>query len=90
MPAMAYRSKVLPTTPAVCRVKGTPSTIKLGWHACQINSGEEMPYYFAVYRFFGKEIGDFSDPSNLLGITPLNTEEWVFEDRNVLAGEYYT
>jgi uncharacterized lipoprotein YddW (UPF0748 family) len=90
LPAMNYRSTVLPATSSFCKLKATPSTIKLGWRSCNVQSGAEMPYYFAVYRFYGKEVGDFNDPDNLLGITQYNPEQWVFEDRNVDQGEYYT
>jgi uncharacterized lipoprotein YddW (UPF0748 family) len=89
-PAMDYRSTTTAATPRVCHLKGTPSTIKLGWHACNLSATNEVPYYFAVYRFFGKELGDFSDPANLISITEFNTEDWVFEDKRVYAGEYYT
>jgi uncharacterized lipoprotein YddW (UPF0748 family) len=89
-PAMAYRSKTMPATSTICNFKSTPSTVKLGWSSCNIQSGAETPYYFAIYRFFGKELGDFNDPANLVGITEFNPEQWLFEDRNVYAGEYYT
>ncbi len=89
-PAMTYRSKSMPATSTICNLKGTPSTVRLGWSSCSIQSGTDVPYYFAIYRFYGKEIGDFSDPANLVGITEYNPEQWIFEDRNVYAGEYYT
>jgi uncharacterized lipoprotein YddW (UPF0748 family) len=89
-PAMAYRSKSMPTTSRFCTIKATPSTVKLGWNSCDLNYGAEIPYYFAIYRFFGKEIGDFSDPANLVGVTEFNPENWVYEDRDVYANEYYT
>lgn len=90
VPGMAYRSTVPPATPAICATKGTPSTVKLAWNTCDLRSGEEMPYYFAIYRFNGDLVGDFRDPYNLLATTPFNADKWIFEDQNVAPGEYYT
>jgi uncharacterized lipoprotein YddW (UPF0748 family) len=89
-PAMAYRSKSTPATSRFCNFKSTPSTVRLAWSACDFASGAEVPYYFAIYRFYGKELGDFTDPANLIGITDYNPEVWEYEDRNVYSGEFYT
>lgn len=90
LPGMPYRTTVLPATPDICRVKGTRSTIKLSWNACEIRTGEEMPYYFAIYRFHGDMIGDFANPKNLIATTPYNTERWIYEDQTVYRDEIYT
>lgn len=90
LPAMEYRSTVAPATPEICRIKGSPSAIRLAWHACNIQSGEEMPTYFAIYRFSGDGVGDPLDPQNIIGYTAFNPEKWIFEDKNVDPGEYYT
>ncbi len=90
MPGMGFKSGVPPATPTICRVKGTPSTVKFAWNTCNVRTGEEMPYYFAVYRFPGDLVGDFRDPLNLLSLTNFNTENWTFEDKTTNEGEYYT
>jgi hypothetical protein len=89
-PGMPFLSKVPPVTPQICRIKGTPSTVKIAWNICNILSGEEMPYYFALYRFNGEGVGDFKDPKNLIYSSPYNGEKWVFEDQTPVEGEYYT
>ncbi len=89
-PSMNWLSKVPPATPQICKVKGTPSSVKLAWNVCDLLTGEEMPYYFGIYRFRGEEIGKFDDPRNLLILTPYNTENWTFEDQTAVIGETYT
>lgn len=89
-PGMSYLSNVTPATPQICKVKGTESTIKIAWNVCNILKGDEMPFYYAVYRFSGERIGDLKDPRNLVYISPYNDEKWIFEDRTAVEGEYYT
>jgi uncharacterized lipoprotein YddW (UPF0748 family) len=89
-PAFTSRSKVPPATPKICKIKGSPSTISLAWNTCEVNTGEEMPYYFGIYRFSGDLVGDFRDPYNLLAITPFNSDRWIYEDLTANPGEYYT
>ncbi|MEI6410311.1 MAG: family 10 glycosylhydrolase [Bacteroidota bacterium] len=89
-PGMSYLSNVPPATPQICGVKGTPTSIKLAWNVCNIVTGEEMPYYYAVYRFPGEIVGDFKDPRNLVYTSPYNDEKWIFEDQSAVQGEYYT
>lgn len=90
LPPTAGLSKVPPATPQVCRIAGTPSSIKIAWNVCDVLLSQDAPYYFAVYRFNGDGLGDFKDTRNLLTISPFNDDRWVFEDQSVLAGEYYT
>jgi uncharacterized lipoprotein YddW (UPF0748 family) len=89
-PAFTSRSKVPPATPTICKIKGSPSTVSLAWNTCELKTGEEMPYYFGIYRFSGDLVGDFRDPYNLLAITPFNSDRWIYEDQTANAGEYYT
>lgn len=89
IPGMPALAKVPPATPQICRVKGTPSSVKIAWHVCDILSGEEMPYYFAIYRFDGEAVGDMRNPNNLLITTPFYSEKWIFEDQAASEG-YYT
>jgi uncharacterized lipoprotein YddW (UPF0748 family) len=90
IPPLATSAKSAPATPKICRVKGSPSSIKMAWNICDIGAGDEMPYYFAIYRFEGEYVGDFKDPRNLLMITPYNMEEWIYEDPTTYEGGYYT
>ncbi|MBK8923959.1 MAG: family 10 glycosylhydrolase [Saprospirales bacterium] len=90
VPGMEWLSKSPPATPQICRVGGSLSSVKLAWHACDIGSRDENPYYFAIYRFDGQSVGDFQNPRHLLAFTPFNTEKWIFEDPTAAAGEYYT
>ncbi len=90
VPGMGWMSKSPPATPQICRVGGSPSSVKLAWHACDIGTRDENPFYFAIFRFDGQSVGDFQNPRNLLAYTPYYTEKWVFEDPSAVAGEYYT
>jgi uncharacterized lipoprotein YddW (UPF0748 family) len=90
VPGMLWLSKVPPATPQICRTGGTKGSVRLAWNICEMLAGEEMPYYFAVYRFPGDAAGDFRDPRNLLAITPFYAEKWTYEDFTALPGEVYT
>jgi len=90
VPSIPTMAKTPPATPQICRVKGTPSTVKLAWQVCDILTGEEMPHYFAIYRFDGEAIGNFRDPYNLLITTPFYSEKYIYEDQTAVGGEYYT
>lgn len=89
-PPFGSLSRVPPATPQICRVEGTESSVKLAWHVCKLLSPEEMPYYFALYRFDGEGIGNFKDPANRLYTSPYNDEKNIFEDQLAVEGEYYT
>jgi len=90
VPPMPLLSKATPATATVCRIKGTPSTVQITWNLCQLLSGDEMPFYFALYRFDGEGVGKFDNPRNLLGFTPFYADKWYFEDYKAIEGEYYT
>ncbi|MCC6462402.1 MAG: family 10 glycosylhydrolase [Saprospiraceae bacterium] len=90
VPGIPSLSKAPPATPQICRIGGSPSSVKLAWHACDVGLPDEMPYYFAIYRFDGQSVGDFQNPRNLLAFTPFYSEKWVFEDPTAAADEYYT
>lgn len=92
VPPSASLSKIPPATPQICRVEGSVSSVKLAWNICDVISAEQMPYYFAIYRFQGETVGDFRNPRNLLSTTAFNTdaEKWAFEDQTAIEGEYYT
>ncbi|MBL7828965.1 MAG: family 10 glycosylhydrolase [Saprospiraceae bacterium] len=89
-PPIAQLSKATPATATICRVKGTPSSVQLTWNLCELLSGDEMPFYFALYRFDGEGVGRFDNPRNLLAVTPFYSEKWYFEDYTAVEGEYYT
>jgi uncharacterized lipoprotein YddW (UPF0748 family) len=90
MPAMSYLSKATPSTASLCKVVGNARVVQLTWTLCELLSGDEAPYYYAVYRFDGIGIGSFKNHHNLLTITPFYTEKTYFEDPTALEGEYYT
>jgi uncharacterized lipoprotein YddW (UPF0748 family) len=93
-PPVTGVSRILPQTVQWCKPMSnqTSDSLLLTWNMCQVLTGEEMPYYFAIYRFNGDEGGDYNDPKNLLAITPYAQEEteWKFADQDVRNGEYYT
>jgi uncharacterized lipoprotein YddW (UPF0748 family) len=94
LPATASTTKTPPASPQFCNVKGNRDSVLLAWNTCSVLTGEEMPYYFAIYRFNGdrERNFDFTDPKNLLVITPYGEEEtkWIFGDQKLELGEYYT
>lgn len=90
MPPIASLSKAMPTTAKICRVKGTPSAVQLTWNLCELLSGDEMPFYFALFRFDGEGVGNLNSPRNLLAVTPFYGEKWYFEDYTAVENEYYT
>ncbi len=92
VPPSAALSKIPPATPQICRVQGSASSVKLAWNICDVISAEQMPYYFAIYRFQGETVGDFRNPRNLLATTAFNAdaEKWTFEDQTAVEGEFYT
>ncbi len=92
VPPTASLSKIPPATPQICRIAGSPSSVKLAWNICDIIAAEQMPYYFAIYRFQGETVGDFRNPRNLLATTAFNAdaEKWTYEDQTAVEGEYYT
>jgi uncharacterized lipoprotein YddW (UPF0748 family) len=90
MPPMPHLSKAMPAKATICRVKGTRSTVQLTWNLCELLSADEMPFYFALYRFDGEGVGKFDQPRNLLGFTPFYADKWYFEDHTAIPGEYYT
>lgn len=90
VPPMPSLSKATPAKATVCRVTGTSRTVKLTWNLCELLSGDEMPFYFALYRFDGEGVGKFDNPRHLLGLTPFYADKWTFEDYTAIEGEYYT
>ncbi|MBK8556085.1 MAG: family 10 glycosylhydrolase [Lewinellaceae bacterium] len=90
LPALKSRSPKPPAAPQICNIKGTDRSVKLGWNTCDLLSGDEMPYYFAVFRFNGDQIGDIKDPANLIGLSAFNPAQWIYEDQSVAQGAYYT
>ena len=92
IPPITNDKKTLPVAPQFCKVKGNRDSLMLAWNACEILTGEEMPYYFGVYRFNGDHVGEFDDAKYLIGITTYGEEEekWKFADQNLREGEYYT
>jgi hypothetical protein len=91
-PAAGSTKGTLPNAPQWCKVKGNRDSVILAWNVCEVLTGEEMPYYFGIYRFNGDRVGEFTDAKNLLAITQPGLEDtkWYFGDQNLNIGEYYT
>lgn len=92
IPPVTTIKNTLPTTVQFCETKGNQDSVKFSWHACEVLSGEEMPYYFGIYRFNGDQVGNYDDPKNLRAVTPYGAEEdkWKYADQDVREGEYFT
>jgi uncharacterized lipoprotein YddW (UPF0748 family) len=90
VPPTPHLSKLPPATPQICRVGGSPRAVQLTWNLCELLSGDEMPFYFALYRFDGEGVGDYRNPRNLLALTPFYADKWYFEDQTAVEDEYYT
>lgn len=90
VPPMPSLAKIPPASAQICRIQGAPGKVRFAWNICKLNNPDEMPYYFAIFRFNGREMGDFTDSRNLLNITPFMVEKWVYEDFTTVTGEYYT
>ena len=90
VPPMPSLSKATPATATICRVKGTPSSVQLTWALCQLLSGDETPFYYALYRFDGEGVGKLGNPRNLLAVTPFYADKTYFEDYTAVEGEHYT
>lgn len=91
VPPMPLLSRATPATASICRVKGTLHTIQLSWNLCNLLSADEMPFYYALYRFDGEgERMKFDQPGNLLGYTPFYADKMSFEDHTAVAGKKYT
>jgi uncharacterized lipoprotein YddW (UPF0748 family) len=94
LPATASTGSKPPTTPQFCKVEGNKDSVIMAWQACDVLAGDEMPYYFAMYRFNGDRSTnfDFDNPKNLLAITPYGEDEekWFFGDQKLEVGEFYT
>ena len=87
VPPMPSLSKAPPATPQICRVQGTPSTVKLAWHVCDILSGDEAPHYFAIYRFDGEKVNpDTVEPNHAWNAVCLDGE-WFETDLTAAAGQ---
>ena len=90
LPAMEWMSPGPPANAQICDIEGTETAVRLAWHACEVLTGDEMPYYFVIYRFNGEYVGELDDVENVHSITSYNPEKWVFEDQDVAEGGYYT
>jgi uncharacterized lipoprotein YddW (UPF0748 family) len=90
LPSMPWMSPTPPANAQICAIEGTETAIRLAWHACEVLTGDEMPYYFLVYRFNGEHVGELGDVENVLTMTSYNPKKWTFEDQSVAEGGYYT
>ena len=68
----------------------TRKSVFVNWTTRFVYHDAQLPYYFAVYRFNGKNPGDFTDAKNLLHMTPYRPSKWTYEDTQTKKGKYYT
>lgn len=90
VPPMPLLSKATPAKATICRITGTQKSVRLTWNLCELLAADEMPFYFALYRFDGEGVGKFDNPRNLIGFTPFYADKWIFDDYTAIEGEYYT
>lgn len=88
LPEIVYLNQPPVVSPQLIHPEVKGKKIKLNWQAYP--TATEQPYYYLIYRFRGKEIGDFSDPQNIIGRTPFGTALNSFEDGEVFNGQIYT
>ena len=67
----------------------TRKSVLVNWTTRVVYHDAQLPYYFAVYRFNGKNSGDFNDAKNLLYMTPYRPHKWSYEDFNTQKGKHY-
>ncbi len=77
-----------PNPPELKRIKSNGKGLELRWES----NGGDPPRYYAVYRFKGYAAPDFSDPANLVAVTPLlsGDREHTWVDEEVEDGMTYT
>lgn len=83
VPAMPWLDSVSPVSPELIAVENEKSGVHITW-----KNNDSTTQYFAVYRFEGKRVGDFEDPSNILEVLHVSTP--FFIDRRARRREKYT
>jgi len=72
--------------PKLKRVKKKDQGLRIRWKA-----KGELPYYYVVYRFYGRQVGDFNNPKSIWHVSPFYPEKKVtLYDPDYRVGQPYT
>ncbi len=82
VPEMNWLTAPKPSKPEILSTKNTRSGIMIEWK--NTNGGD----YIVVYRFRGKDAGDFEDPTNIIAMQRKTTS--FYEDTNAKRFRRYT
>ncbi|SHK15099.1 Uncharacterized lipoprotein YddW, UPF0748 family [Reichenbachiella agariperforans] len=83
IPAMSWLGRKIPTMPDSISAQNEFDGVYLNWQM-----PDSTAKYVAIYRFEGKETGDFEDPKNILDIQRASTTFYV--DKSVQRRKKYT
>jgi len=88
LPEMVWLDVAPAVPPHILKPVGDKRNVYLSWE--KYAGVSEDPYYYHIYRFEGKETGDFSDPRNIIHITPFGKKVETYMDENIPKGAIYT
>jgi uncharacterized lipoprotein YddW (UPF0748 family) len=77
-------------TPTFERPAADKRRVTIAWTTRVVYHDAQLPYYFAVYRFDGKTVGNFNDAQNLHYMTPYRPSQWRYTDFHTRRGRFYT
>jgi len=91
---MPINSKTVVNTnrkPYLRWAKNRDNAIRLRWKYSKKDK-KNPPMYYVIYRFDGREVGDFNDANNILDITAYNQNQrkWEYFDRTAEPKKRYT
>ena len=77
--------------PRQYRAKNKDEAVRLRWKYSKKDLANP-PFYYVIYRFKGKEVGDFKDASNILAVTAFDElrRSWEYFDETAKSGQQYT
>lgn len=88
-PRIKTPQELYPEPPEFEKIKAKKGRLRLKWESESEQTA--APEQFIIYRFDGADLGDFSDPRNILRITDYgNREEWIEYDDTAIPGRTYT
>jgi len=104
LPEMKYMNLPLHKAPNLKKVRMTSEGLKVSWHGKRKKGGffsflrkikkyqeKNKPFYYVVYKFEGKQLGDTSDPKNILQVTHFNARQnHKLYDPDYEEGKIYT
>ncbi|MEN0047113.1 MAG: family 10 glycosylhydrolase [Bacteroidota bacterium] len=89
-----FPEEMMPATPRLTKVKGTPEGVKLKWRLNKQvptqGAGLLPADYYVVYRFSQGKPLDMEDPSNIIFISDLEGRHQCLIDKTTENGEIYT